>query len=66
MTTRNIGILISLYSGIRIGELCALKWEDIDFKKGIVDIHKTIQRIYIKDKDKNISKVIITTPKQKC
>lgn len=65
LTTRNIGILISLYSGIRIGELCSLKWEDIDFKKGILDIHKTIQRIYIKDKEKNISKVIITTPKTK-
>ncbi len=65
LNTRNIGVLISLYSGIRIGELCALKWEDIDLKKGIIDIHKTIQRIYIKDKDKNISKVIITTPKTK-
>ena len=65
LTTRNVGILISLYSGIRIGELCALKWEDIDFKKGILDIHKTIQRIYIKDKEKNNSKVIITTPKTK-
>lgn len=65
LSTRNIGILISLYSGIRIGELCALKWEDIDFKKGILDINKTIQRIYIKDKEKNISKVIITTPKTK-
>ena len=65
LTTRNVGILISLYSGIRIGELCALKWEDIDFKKGILDINKTIQRIYIKDKEKNISKVIITTPKTK-
>ena len=32
---------------------------------GILDIHKTIQRIYIKDKEKNISKVIITTPKTK-
>ena len=65
LSTRNIGILISLYSGIRIGELCALIWEDIDFKKGILDINKTIQRIYIKDKEKNISKVIITTPKTK-
>lgn len=60
---RNIGILISLYSGIRIGELCALKWSDINFKKGYISINKTLQRIYIKDKEKNVSKVIISTPK---
>ena len=32
LTSRNIGILLSLYSGIRIGELCSLQWKDIDFK----------------------------------
>ena len=61
INSRNIGLLISLYSGIRIGELCALKWEDVDFKKNCLTINKTIQRVYIKDKNKNISKVIITT-----
>lgn len=65
LNSRNIGLLISLYSGIRIGELCALKWEDVDFKKNCLTINKTIQRVYIKDKKKNISKVIITTPKTK-
>ncbi len=65
LTTRNIGILISLYSGVRIGELCALTWNDINFKKGILFINKTIQRIYIKDKKKNSSKVIISPPKTK-
>lgn len=65
INSRNIGLLISLYSGIRIGELCALKWKDVDFKKNCLTINKTIQRVYIKDKDKNISKVIITTPKTK-
>ena len=65
LTNRNIGLLISLYSGLRICELCALQWNDIDFKKNILSVNKTIQRVYIKDKDKNISKVIITTPKTK-
>ena len=65
INTKNIGFLISLYSGIRIGELCALQWKDIDFKNNKLIISKTIQRVYIKDKDKNVSKVIITTPKTK-
>ena len=65
LSNKSIGILISLYSGIRIGELCALKWGDIDFKKRSLIINKTIQRIYIKDKEKNISKIVITTPKTK-
>ena len=63
ITSKNIGLLIALYSGIRIGELCALQWKDIDFKNNKLVISKTIQRIYIKDKEKNISKVIISTPK---
>lgn len=65
LSNRNIGLLISLYSGLRIGELCALQWKDIDFKKSILSVNKTIQRVYIKDKNNNTSKVIITPPKTK-
>ncbi len=61
--TKNIGILISLYSGIRIGELCALKWKDIDFKNNILYINKTLQRIYLKNDKHGRSKVVITSPK---
>lgn len=62
-TTKNLGILLTLYSGIRIGELCALQWKDIDFKNNILHINKTLQRVYIKDKQVNKSKIIITNPK---
>ena len=65
LNNRNIGLLISLYSGLRIGELCALQWNDIDFKRNILSVNKTIQRVYIKDKETNISKVIISSPKTK-
>lgn len=60
---RSLGILLTLYSGIRIGELCALQWKDIDFKNNILHIDKTLQRVYIKDNTNNISKIIITKPK---
>lgn len=40
-----LGILLALYTGIRIGELCALQWKDI--KDGTVKINKTMQRISV-------------------
>lgn len=40
-----IGILLSLYAGLRIGEVCALKWEDINFSTGIISIKRTVSRI---------------------
>lgn len=64
LKARNIGILISLYTGMRIGELCALKWSDIDFKNNIIHVNKTLQRIYVKDDtNQTSSKIVITTPK---
>lgn len=62
---KNIGILICLFAGIRIGEVCALKWKDINFNNGLINIDKTIQRIYIRNKNNNYSKIIISTPKTK-
>lgn len=62
-SAKSLGILLSLYSGIRIGELCALQWSDIDFKTNVLHINKTLQRVYIKDHKIKTSKIIITNPK---
>ena len=35
------GIILCLYSGLRIGELIALQWSDIDFTKGILTVSKS-------------------------
>lgn len=35
------GIILCLYSGLRIGELLALKWHDVDLKKGLISVSKT-------------------------
>ena len=60
----DIGILICLYTGIRIGELCALKWENIDLKNGTIFIDKTVQRVRNEDvKNKAKTSVIFSTPK---
>ena len=60
---KTLGILLTLYSGIRIGELCALQWKDIDLKNNILHINKTLQRVYINDTKIHSSKIVITEPK---
>ncbi len=39
------GVLISLYTGLRLGELLALKWSDIDFKNRILKVTKSTSKI---------------------
>lgn len=58
---RNLGILISLNTGLRIGEICALKWENISLEKRLIFVRSTLQRIY--DKEQKITKIAIGTPK---
>lgn len=62
-TFRNLGIFICLSTGIRIGEICALTWEDIDIDSGVIHIRKTIQRIYIREKGVRHTELLIDTPK---
>ena len=56
---KSIGILISLYTGIRIGELCALKWKNINLKEDTITITKTLQRVY----ENNGTHILIDSPK---
>ena len=62
-TFRNLGIFICLSTGVRIGEVCALTWEDIDTENGIIHIRKTIQRIYIRENGVRHTELMIDTPK---
>ncbi len=63
LTPCNLGILMSMYLGLRIGEVCALKWGDIYLEEHIVSVNKTMQRLQIKDGSDKKTKVIITKPK---
>ena len=45
LTESNLGTLLAMYSGLRIGELCALMWNDIDFENGVVRVSKALQRV---------------------
>lgn len=62
---RNLGILIALCSGMRIGEVCALQYGDIDLDRKVIKVSKSIERIYILNdgERKGKTKVIIGEPK---
>lgn len=67
MDIYKFGVLLSLYTGIRVGELCALQWEDLCISNSTLKVRKTMQRIQdtgIGAKAK--TKVIITEPKSQC
>lgn len=46
---RNLGILLTICTGMRIGEVCALQWKDIDLANKMIHISKTMGRIYNPD-----------------
>ena len=59
-------MLLCMYTGIRIGEVCALKWENIDFSEGVLSIRKTLQRIQTTEKGAcRKTRIVITEPKSK-
>ena len=63
----NLGILISLYTGIRIGELCALRWSDVDLNESVFYVRKTLQRIRnVSNNDDSKTRIAITCPKSSC
>ncbi|ASS49903.1 MAG: integrase [Candidatus Fluviicola riflensis] len=64
-TFRNLGVYICLSSGIRIGEICALTWEDIDTDNGVIKVRRTIQRIYTIEEDIRKTELLLDTPKTK-
>ena len=82
LNMRNAGVLLCLLTGIRVGEVCALRWEDISFPEKTMHIHQTMQRIQVDSlgragvyeeegrpdgqKAEARTKIIVTTPKSKC
>ena len=65
MNNTNLGILMCLYTGMRIGEICALKFGDISSIDRVIHIRKTMQRIQNFGNDENKTNIIITPPKSK-
>ena len=67
MDLYKMGVLISLYTGIRIGELCALKWENLNLNCKTLRVRETMQRIQCPEVTETAkTKIVITEPKSKC
>ncbi len=66
LTPSNMGILLCLYTGLRIGEICALTWADILFKEQCLYVHQTMQRVQVKGGVKKKTEVVILPPKSDC
>ena len=61
MSPENLGIILCLYTGMRIGEICALKWSDVDFESCLVNINRTVLRIRNTEKRGKQPKTVIVT-----
>ena len=64
-TFLNLGIFICLNAGLRIGEVCALQWDDIDVASGVIRVGKTIQRIYVVEGEQRYTELLMDAPKTK-
>ena len=61
-----LGVLFSLFSGVRLGELCGLRWEDVDLGAMTVRVARTVERIAETDvHSPQRTKLIISEPKTK-
>lgn len=58
----SLGTLIAFHTGMRIGEICALQWDDIDFNNNLIYVRHTIARIDSNDSSSK-TKLVIDTPK---
>lgn len=62
-TIHNIGIMLALCCGMRIGEVCGLQWKNVDLQRRLITISSTVSRIY--NCDTKSTEHYTSTPKTK-
>lgn len=62
-TFKNLGIFICLSTGMSIGEICGLRWCDVDTAEGVIKVRHTLQRIYIIEGETRHTELLLDTPK---
>lgn len=52
MDVYKMGVIICISTGLRLGEICALKWTDVDLNAKVLHVNTTVQRIAVKGEPK--------------
>ena len=67
ITSRNhrlgIVVILDLFTGMRLVEMVALRWNDIDFNKNLIYVRNTIKRVTAHNSDGSKTEIILDTPK---
>lgn len=64
MDQYRFGVLLALGTGLRLGELCALRWEDISLEERTIFVHRTMQRLKnTGDPENGKTRIVISRPK---
>ena len=64
MDESKLGIYLCLYTGLRVGEICSLVWQDISLEERVLTVRRTMQRLQTFEASPSArTKVIITEPK---
>ncbi|HIR22309.1 MAG TPA: site-specific integrase [Candidatus Scatosoma pullicola] len=60
----SLGVLLTLFTGLRLGELCGLRWEDVDFGRKVLSVRRTVERIADLSPDRGAkTKLVVSEPK---
>lgn len=59
----SLGIFLALCTGMRIGEVCALRWKDLNLSEGSLFVSSTLSAIFVKEGKTWMSKNVLSSPK---
>jgi len=61
--SNGLDVLLALHTGLRLGEICALRWDDIDLDDEVIHVNHTLARLNLHGKTKTKTAIVMDTPK---